>query len=136
MTTRFFSKLRDKAVLTKALSSVAMITILVCASSAAFGRVVLNDSRSNIKNNRAFSWGQVGPAGSLVPNGTRVTFSDGLGATVFFQGPSSNGKAVAAKGISGVGPGAPPSAINGDEWDGNLAGDQIALWTNSPGQAQ
>lgn len=50
------------------------------------------------------------------------------------QGPSSSGKAVATKGIGGIGPAAPPFAINGDEWDGNFADGETAFWTNSPGQ--
>ncbi len=118
--------------ITTTLTAAGIAAMLMSASSPAVA-TAFNTSKSGIKTLGIVDWGQVGEPGTPILNGTRFYSSNRLGMAISFAQPGSNGKAVTTKGVSGIGPEEPIQAINGTDWDGNLYGDQTAVWTNSPG---
>jgi PEP-CTERM motif len=124
---------------TKTLCAAALTLALACSAISA-SAATFNASKSGIKSIATVNWSQYGAPGSLVANPSMFVGSTGMTGLIGFQG-GGNGKAVAAKGISGIspiitglGPDVTGQAISGDDWFGNFAPDESLLWTNSPGQ--
>jgi len=117
--------------ITTTLAAASIAAMLVSASSPA-SAIAFSTSKSGIKTVSTVAWSQAGPPGTDIPSFSRFFSTNDLGLAVSFESQRP-GKAVATKGISGVGPGDPIQAINGTEWDGNMYGDQDALWTNGAG---
>ncbi len=124
---------------TKTLCAAALSLVLACCATSA-SAAGFNSSKSGIKSIATVNWSQFGAPGSLVPNPSLFVGSTGVTGLIGFQG-GGNGKAIGAKGISGISPimnglgdGVTGQAISGDDWFGNFYGDETLLWTNSPGQ--
>ena len=117
-----------RSFLTTTLAAAGIATLLVSASSPA-AATAFNTSKSGIKTLGVVDWG---PPGFDVPSDSTFVSSNNVAMKVSFESQHA-GKAVTTKGVSGIGPFEPIQAINGDEWDGNLYGDQNALWTNAAG---
>ena len=119
----FFSRF-----LTTTLAAAGIAALLISASSPSVA-AAYNSSKSGIKTLGVVDWG---PPGFDVPSDSTFNSSNNVAMKVRFESQQA-GKAVSTKGISGIGPSEPTHAGNGDEWDGNLYGDQNALWTNGAG---
>jgi len=94
----------------------ALLSIAVVAAGPAAAQYQFVGTRTDLLANDMIDWGSLGPTGTIVPSGSSIVSTGGLGATIHFINESSGER-----------------LDQGNGWSGNFLRGEHLIWTRGNG---